>query len=98
HLSVNVLSDLARETDKWKEHWLRELLRLKLDIRVELGAARRSLRQIHQLAEGTEILLDRDAVLPLDIYVEGLPKLQGMMGACRGSRAVRLVGGPKPRP
>jgi flagellar motor switch protein FliM len=90
HLSVNLISDISSDAAQWREHWLREILRTKLDVRAELGTTSRTLRQVHELKEGDRMLLAQDAASPVTVYVEGLPKMTGMMGTHRGNAAVRL--------
>lgn len=90
YLSVNLISDISSDAAQWREHWLRELMRTKLDVRVELGAARKSLRQIHGMKAGDVLPLQQDAAGPIQVYVEGLPKMTGLMGTYRGNTAVRV--------
>lgn len=90
HLSVNLISDITSDAAQWRAHWLQELLRLKMDVRAELGTTWRTLRQIHELKVGDQIVLQQDAVSPIHVQVEGLPKMSGIMGASRGNRAVRV--------
>jgi flagellar motor switch protein FliM len=90
YLSVNLISDISSDAAQWREHWLKEIMRTKLDVRVELGFAQRSLRQIHDLKEGDKLVLAQDAASPVQIYVEGLPKMTGLMGTYRGNSAVRV--------
>ena len=90
YLSVNLISDISSDAAQWREHWLRELMRTKLDVRVELGATKRSLRQIHAMKKGDQINLQQDAAGPIQVYVEGLPKMTGLMGTYRGNTAVRV--------
>jgi len=40
---------------------------------------------------GDIIQLDRDATIPLDILVEGIPKFKGIPGLVKGNRAIRIT-------
>jgi flagellar motor switch protein FliM len=91
HLSVNVTSEINGDLEVWRDHWLRELAGLPLDLRVELGSAERSLHQVQQWKPGDILPLTQDSVAPLPVIVEGLTKYHGMMGLYRGNNAVKLV-------
>ena len=97
-LSVNLTSDVSQDAEKWRTHWVNELMNLKLETRAEIGQLTRSLKQIRKWKKGDELVLSQDAAGPLQVYIEGLPKLEGLMGAYRGNQAVRLTGGLKPSP
>lgn len=93
YLSVNLISDISSDVAQWREHWVRELMRTKLDVRVELGNIRRSIKDVHALKPGDVLVLNQDSASALPIYVEGLPKLRGLMGTYRGNSAVRVQDG-----
>ena len=67
------------------------LLTMNFGLRAELGAAQRSLKEIQSWNKGDVLILGQDAVAPLDIYIQEVPKLKGMMGVFRGNSAVRLT-------
>ncbi len=90
YLSVNLISDISSDADQWREHWLREIMHTKLDVRAELGSTRRSLRQVHAMDVGDTMILLQDAAGPVQVYVEGLPKMTGLMGTYRGNSAIRV--------
>lgn len=95
-LSVNLISDVSSEIKKWQDHWIKEVTDLEMNIRVELGSTDLSLRQVEALKKGEELMLYEDASHPLTIYVEGLPKMKGLMGVVKGNKAVRLIDTLKP--
>lgn len=91
HLNVNVTGEFDREISQWREHWLREIAQTELDIRVELGRTEKSLHEIQGWKVGDVLPLSQDSSSPVRILIEQVEKLQGLMGAYRGSVAVRLV-------
>ncbi len=97
YLSVNLISDISSDAAQWREHWHREIMTTELDVRAELGTAARSLREIHALKAGDKMLLLQDAASPVQIYLEGLPKMTGLMGTYRGNSAVRVSDTIAPR-
>jgi len=91
HLSVNVMAPFDPEELKWRKHWLSEVGRLSLDVKVELGSKRTSLESVKTWQVGTVITLERDAAEELPVLVEGQNKLSGLMGIYRGNQAIRLT-------
>jgi len=95
-LSMATPTDFALEAREWREHWMRELLASEIEINVELGRFNSSVGQLGNWKKGDVVTLMQDAVSPLTILIEGVPKLKGLMGDVRGSQAVRLVEGLRP--
>ncbi len=91
NLSVNVLAEVTGEGDSWKEHWLTELNSLPLELSVELGTTRKALSELNAMKPGDVLPLSQDAASPLNGSLEGVVKLEGLMGICRGNRAIRLT-------
>lgn len=91
HLSVNVTTEFDRETEQWRDHWLREIALTGLDIRAELGQAEVSLKQVQSWKVGDTLALNQDSSSPVQILIEQVPRLKGLMGVYRGNVAVRLV-------
>ena len=89
-MGFNITGEFSADKEAWRQHWLKEILTTELLTQVELGHATRTLRQIEALKVGDVIGLHQDAVEPLTVFVQGLPKLHGMMGTFRGNSAVRL--------
>jgi len=89
-LAVNVTGELSADKEQWKDHWLRELSTMDFDVRAELGAMEKKLSEVQMWKVGDVLVLEQDAVAPLDVYVEGVRKIRGTMGNYRGSRAVKL--------
>ncbi len=95
-LSVNLISDVSSEIKKWQNHWLKEIMEVEMNICAELGSTNLTLRQVENLKKGDELILHEDASSPLTVYVEGLPKMQALMGTLKGNTAIRLLESLKP--
>jgi len=90
-LSIEVVGDTSFDYSAWSEHWRQQILDIPLDVRVELGGAARKLRDVSLWNPGDVLLLEQDSVAPLEVRVEGLLKLKGVMGNFRGNHAVRVT-------
>jgi len=91
YLAFNVTGDFSLENNEWKDHWEKEILRTELEMRVELGTAYRTLSDIKKFKTGTELILGQDSLGPLQVFVQDLPLLEGMMGNVRGNIAVKIT-------
>jgi flagellar motor switch protein FliM len=92
YLAVYVTGEVSADTSLWTQHWLNEIQSLEMEVRAELGFTEKTVREAQALNPGDELLLHQDAASPLTVYVEGLPKIKGLMGVCRGNNAVRITG------
>lgn len=90
-LSVNITGQIPGEESVWKEHWLKELMEMELEVRAILGQTERTLKQIRQFKVGDVVVLGQDAVSPIGLTVQEVAKFKGMIGAFRGNNAVRLT-------
>lgn len=91
YLSANVPGELPVDRSHWREHWMRELSSLPLDIRVLLGETEVTLRKIGEFHKGQEVVLNSNASGELNVYVQGVAKYRATLGARRGSSAVKLT-------
>lgn len=69
-----------------------EIGEVDLDVRVELGATRMSLRRLLQLAEGDVLVLGQGESAPLPVLFEGRPKLLGRPRSAGGGLSVVIEG------
>lgn len=90
-LSVNITTEVSHEGKLWEKHWKEEIKKIPLDLHVALGQADTSLTQIKDLKVGDTIALQEDAASPLTVKIEGISKLKGLMGVCRGNTALRIT-------
>jgi flagellar motor switch protein FliM len=91
YLGFNVTGEFTMDKDSWREHWIREILTTEMLLQVELGSTTKTLREIEGFEKGTLLPLAQDSVAPLTIRVQGLPRLEGLMGNIRGNLAVRMT-------
>jgi len=91
HLSVNITDEVSADSKLWRNHWLNEIPTIELDVKVDLGHTQRSLSEVNGFKAGDSLLLQQDAAAPLEVAVEGLAKLKGLMGVCRGNTAIRVT-------
>lgn len=91
YLAFNVTGDFSVENGEWREHWIQEVLSTELLLQVELGATQKTVGEIQSLQKGNNLLLAQDSVAPLTVYVQGLPRMAGMMGNLRGNLAIRMT-------
>ncbi len=90
-LAVNATTFGDEETELWERHWLQEVKKTALDLRVELGCTSKTLNSLQTLKKGDVLALDQDAGGQLAVLVEGQRKLMGLMGTCHGNSAVRIT-------
>lgn len=91
NLSVNITGQVPGEEEAWKEHWLKELMDMDFEIRGILGQTEKSLTEIRQMKVGDVLVLGQDAVSPIPLLIQEVPKFKGMIGVFRGNNAVRLT-------
>lgn len=97
YLGFNVTGEFTMDKESWKEHWIRELMTTELLVQVELGSTVRTLGEVETFKPGTVLSLSQDSVAPLNIYVQGINRMKGLMGNMRGNVAVRLTSTLNPR-
>lgn len=91
YLSVNVTTEIPTEDNLWHQHWINELSDLELQLTAELGSLSLPLESIRDWKPGDLLTLHRDATEPIEVRLESVPKMKGMMGVYRGNSAVRVV-------
>jgi flagellar motor switch protein FliM len=80
------------ETDRaWFSRLVAGIRQVPVDIASRLGTTDLSIRELLDLEVGDVIQLTEDADAPLPVYVEGIEKLMGTLGASKGSKAVQVV-------
>jgi flagellar motor switch protein FliM len=91
YLSTNVNTDLSGDSNHWRQHWMNELMGTEVNLKVELGGTSKTLTEVSHLKKGDILTLKQDSASPLFAFVEGVPKLTGLMGVCRGNAALRIT-------
>ncbi len=64
---------------------------IPVDMTVELGRCRMSIRELLQLGQGSVVELDNVAGTPMDVYVNGLLIAQGEVVVVNESYGIRLT-------
>jgi len=93
-LAVNITGEMNADADIWKKHWERELQGVELNVKVELGSTSRTVDEVGHWKVGDVLSLGQDAAGPLVMTVEGIEKIEGLMGAYRGNNALRVLNIP----
>ena len=90
-LSVGFQSEQLEVDFIWINRVKEQIMQTTANIVVKLGEANVDLQDIINLEIGDFIQLDRDATIPLDVLVEGVPKFKGIPGLVKGNRAIRIT-------
>ncbi len=90
-LSVGFQSEQLEVDFIWINRVKEQIMQTTANIVVKLGEANVDLQDIINLEIGDIIQLDRDATIPLDVLVEGVPKFKGIPGLVKGNRAIRIT-------
>ena len=82
-------------------HWqvrLREQIReVEVECHAELGHTTISGRDLLHLAVGDVIQLDEDTAMPMQVFIENVPKFTGFIGSYHSSRAVQIHSVAQPK-
>ena len=90
-LSVGFQSEQLEVDFIWINRVKEQIMQTTANLVVKLGEANVELQDIMNLEIGDIIQLDRDATIPLDVLVEGVPKFKGIPGLVKGNRAIRIT-------
>ncbi len=90
-LSVGFQSEQLEVDFIWINRIKEQIMQASANILVKLGEATISIQDLVDLEPGDIIQLDKDATLPLDIMVEGVPKFKGLPGLLKGNRAIKIT-------
>jgi flagellar motor switch protein FliM len=82
--------DLMAIDPEWSNRLSTEILDAPLELAVELGNSRISLRELLDLEVGDTIMLDKPCTSELMVKVEGVPKYQGVPGIRHGNKAMQI--------
>lgn len=79
------------EVDRtWANRFKKNLMDSNVALKVELGRAAVSAKEVVELDKGDVVLLNRFAADPLDIFVGGVMKFRGYPGTYKGNQAVQV--------
>lgn len=74
----------------WKKSLERYVLSSEIDLSAILGKTTITLEDLLNLEEGDVIVLDKKIEEPVEIYVEGVPKILGKLGVFKNRMAVQV--------
>ncbi|TVQ76230.1 MAG: flagellar motor switch protein FliM [Bradymonadales bacterium] len=89
-LSDHTFVEQSQPNPNWKIWITDSLSESKLNLKVDLGEAELSMREVLSLKKGDSIQLDRYVVDPLPLEVEGVEKYLVRMGISSGQQAVQI--------
>lgn len=89
-LFSGIRSDVMSQDPRWVSRVSEMLGNSYVNLDVEIGRAELSLRDLVNLEVGHVITLQRSVSDPLEVRVEGVPKMKGLAGYSRGNQAVRI--------
>lgn len=90
-LEAQAATPTAARAPAWRDRLVRELGQSALTLRVVLGGARLTVRQLLELAPGQVLWLDRGPADPVVVEIEGRPRLLARAGTRRRRVAVEIV-------
>ncbi|MBP9707559.1 MAG: flagellar motor switch protein FliM [Oligoflexales bacterium] len=90
-LSVGFQSEQLEVDFIWINRIKEKIMKTLANLHVKLGDADISIRDLTNLEPGDIIMLDRDATVPLEIFVEDVPKFRCIPGTLKGNRAVKIT-------
>jgi len=82
--------DLMAIDPQWSYRLSSEILDAPMELSVELGNSRISLRELLDLDVGDTIMLDKPCTSELQVMVEGVPKYKGIPGLRHGNKALQI--------
>ncbi len=90
-LQAGYQSDTIDNFAGWRRKLAELLEDVSVEIRVELGRAKMTLRDLIKLKVGDVIVLDKHTTDELDVKVQGITKFKGLPGVQRGDKAVKIT-------
>ena len=89
-LKAGMQSDMMAVDPQWSYRLTAGLMEAPMELAVEMGNARITLRELLELAPGDTIMLDKACSSELQILLEGSPKYSGIPGVRHGNRAIQI--------
>ena len=90
-LSVGFQSEQLEVDFIWINRIKEQIMGTAANVQVRLGEADITMSDLLDLSPGDIIQLNTDATMPLDIFVEGIPKFKGIPGILKGNRALKII-------
>lgn len=76
----------------WKKNIENAVFKSEVVLKVELGKGRITLEDLMNLDVGDVIVLDKKVEEPIEVFVEGVPKMLGKLGVFKNHLAVQVEG------
>lgn len=89
-------SDQLEVDEEWIARLQKQLREVSVEITVDFGKTTLKGSELLNMEVGDVIMLENDMSSPLTVKVEGIPKLRGSPGICRGNRAFKVCGHTEP--
>ncbi|MBT4259082.1 MAG: flagellar motor switch protein FliM, partial [Nitrospina sp.] len=82
----------TQEVDRvWIQRVREEMLTTEVEVIAQLGKTKITSERLVELKVGDTIMLGNDVTDPLEITVEGMPKVKGFPGVSRGLKAIQVT-------
>ena len=91
-LEANFQADRLEADQVWFGRLVRGVREVPVEVTSRLGTADLSVRQILEWKTGDIVQLEEDVEAPVTVFVEGVEKLEGHLGACKGNKAIQVAG------
>jgi flagellar motor switch protein FliM len=75
---------------QWSDRLATGVLEAPMEVTVELGNSRITLRELLELSPGDTIMLDKEASGEMLVKVEGVPKYFSIPGIRHGNQAIQI--------
>ncbi len=89
-LKTGMQFDLMAIDPQWSNRLSAGILEAPLEISVEMGNAKITLRELLDLAPGDTIMLDKSCSSELTVKLETMPKYTGVPGIFHGNKAIQI--------
>jgi flagellar motor switch protein FliM len=76
----------------WVSRFLERLQSAEVEVKVDLGKTKVMVQDLLQWKEGDVLTLNQEVSDPLTVQIQGIPKLIGRAGICRGNKAMQIEG------
>jgi flagellar motor switch protein FliM len=90
-LKASYQSESFGNENSWRDRIKRCLLQVPIDVKVHLGTANVTGRQILQFRPGDIVQLDERTDTPLNVFIEGILKYRGIGGNTDNCRAIQIL-------
>jgi len=90
-LKAGMQFDLMAIDPEWSSRLTAGILDSPMELSVEMGNAKITLKELLDLSAGDTIMLDKPCTSELQVKLEGMPKYMGIPGIRHGNRAIQIT-------